>query len=94
MDGIRVRGLPQHSPLTGEMREDVYLTGSEQPIDNNDDLGANNSRVLTRPLAGDPAPDNPLAPYRSFQDAQFLGNVLQSDRSAISLAGMLGRRST
>ncbi len=59
MDGIRIQGLPKHSPLTGEVREDVWLNAAGQPIDNNDALPLgvttgepsldNNSRILVRP---------------------------------------------
>jgi hypothetical protein len=105
MSGIRARGLPGHSPLGGEIAEDVWYDEFGNPIDNNDALALpENSRVLLRPVPGlplDPTnPPNPTDPNAvptnippvfvdSFQDAQYIGNILQSDRAAISVAGLM-----
>ena len=73
VDGVRVRGLPRHSPLSGEIAE------SENP---NDFPALPNNSKLRR---GSSVP-SPAAPY---MDAQLLGNVLQTDRAAITVAGDL-----
>ena len=98
-DGVRIKGLPQHSNLMGEVREDVWESPSGQLLDNNDDLPVNrnefdfvnfdNSRALLRTICGAPECVDfvPVEWIDRFQDAQFIGNVLQSDRGAISLAG-------
>ena len=102
MDGVRIKGLPKHSPLTGEVREDEWENAFGQLIDNNDALPLgitltetisldSNSRVLVRPTVGPIADDAPIPTFYpdSFQDAQYIGNVLQSDRAAISIAGRM-----
>ena len=96
-DGIRIKGLPQHSQLTGEVREDVWETAAGEFVDNNNDLPINrdrtdfvnfdNSRALIRSLTAEDGVNVPVRFPDSFEDAQFIGNVLQSDRAAISLAG-------
>ncbi len=78
VDGIRIKGLPQHSPLTGEVGEDLGIVS-----DLNDAPALPfNSKALLRPSAnGFAVPD--------FQSSQYIGNVLASDRAAISLGGKL-----
>ncbi len=63
-DGIRVRGMPAHSPLLGEIVEDASVN-EEVALPNNG-----------RNFIGS-----------SFSDAQWLGNILNTDRATISIAG-------
>ncbi|MFO1062597.1 MAG: hypothetical protein U0892_01815 [Pirellulales bacterium] len=67
-NGIELRGLPQHSPLLGEVQEDE--SASNTSYINND---VNNINVGTVPGVRD----------------QYVGNLLQSDRSTISIGGRL-----
>lgn len=100
-DGIRVSGLPRHSPLTGEVREDaspndtlnaVSLTGTVAP----DAFGQFNSNAL-RPLGvfifDDDNTDVDIAiegvDGGEFPAPQYVGNVLASDRGAITISGKL-----
>jgi len=98
VDGIRISGLPRHSPLTGEVIED----GSPNDTFGFDPLTPDafqiyNSNVL-RPFgiasAGDDPDDIQIEDLigvegGEFAAPQYIGNVLTSDQSAISIAGNL-----
>jgi len=84
-NGVLIRGLPQHSPLTGETSEDGSANDT-LPIATLDEFrkpGFYRQLIRSRP-------PQPGFPYElAFQDAQQLGNVLNTDRAAISVAGSL-----
>ncbi|MEZ6120179.1 MAG: NF038122 family metalloprotease [Pirellulaceae bacterium] len=72
-DGVRIKGLPAHSPLTGEI--------SEEPFDQNNEVAIPNfARDLARPPVFPPAAID-------FTDAQNVGNLLNTDRATITIAG-------
>ena len=77
VDGIRVKGLPRHSPLAGETAEDSGLAEL-----NDDSAMPRNSKVLLRATS-------PVGTLPDFKDVQSLGNILASDRATISIAGKL-----
>ncbi|MFV2067786.1 MAG: NF038122 family metalloprotease, partial [Pirellulales bacterium] len=69
-NGILIRGLPQHSPLTGETAED----------------GSFNDTLTFVP--------NLIFPDQlDIQGPQLLGNVLNTDRAALSVAGAFDKES-
>ena len=78
VDGVRVKGMPKHSPLQGEVSEHGGLEEindtTAMPLINGESV------LFVRP---------PVSASPGFQDAQYLGNVLATDRAAISLAGTL-----
>ena len=77
VDGIRVKGLPRHSPLAGETSEDSGFAEL-----NDDSALPRNSKILLRATY-------PPGGLPDFKDVQSLGNILASDRATISLAGKL-----
>ncbi|TWT73865.1 tandem-95 repeat protein [Allorhodopirellula solitaria] len=78
-NAIAVSGTPMHSPLVGDVGESVVYV-DPTPGDQNSGDESTRETVDTR-LSADPA------------DAQDLGNLLTSDRGALTVTGELGNLS-
>lgn len=98
IDGIRVTGLPRHSPLTGEVREDgsnndtiVFDTPFDGPLDSDDPpavfeaFSRKPGAIFPRPLFG----LNTSAATSQFPNPQFIGNILSSDLGSVTVTGKL-----
>lgn len=90
IDGIRLRGVPLHSPLSGEVTEDgtpnSQLAGE-----------SGNNRACIRQTTRTALSADPCAPtfFKSgFSDAQYVGNLLSTDRDTITIAGKLSNSSS
>ncbi len=75
-NGVHLRGLPAHSPLLGEIGEDESTRATAQATHSNDTIFSYVAKTG-------------LAEYSSTVRPQYVGNILQGDRQAISIAGRL-----
>ncbi|MDA1178400.1 MAG: NF038122 family metalloprotease, partial [Planctomycetota bacterium] len=82
-DAIRLRGLPSHTPLSGEVAEDTTLNSQLAGESENNRVCI---RQTTSILVG---VCTPRIYDRAFADAQYVGNLLTTDRGTISIAGRL-----
>ncbi len=92
-----MRGVPSHSPLTGEVVEDedknnIYISSGNDLPSTLAYPDATLPRIYLRTLPPPNPPvadDVPWAPGEGFPSPQWAGNILQSDRGAITIAGEL-----